>query len=414
MNSLFKIGILIIAGSLGGRLAKRLRFPDVTGYLVAGLLIGPSLLKLLNPQDIESFSVISEFALAAIAFSIGSEFELKTILKIGKDILIIALAEVVGAILLVFLVTYFVFGQSFIFSIILATTAAATAPAATIMVIRQYRAHGPLTGTILPVVALDDALGIMIFGISISIAKLITGSASVSFLQIIGAPSIEVIGSLVLGLLLGSILTYIANRAKSREGLLSMILASITIGSGLASYLTFSPLLTCMMLGATVVNLSEKSNRVFSVINDFTTPVYLLFFALAGAGLDLRAFFGVGALGIGYVLARAGGKILGAYTGARISDADTVVTKYLGLSLIPQGGVSIGLTMLIRKELPQFSGTITTIVLFSVLVYEILGPILTQIAIHKAGEVGGLDKLDKLDKQKPDSDIVLTSTENLG
>ena len=414
MNSLFKIGILIIAGSLGGRLAKRLRFPDVTGYLVAGLLIGPSLLKLLNPQDIESFSVISEFALAAIAFSIGSEFELKTILKIGKDILIIALAEVVGAILLFFLVTYFVFGQSFIFSIILATTAAATAPAATIMVIRQYRAHGPLTGTILPVVALDDALGIMIFGISISIAKLITGSASVSFLQIIGAPSIEVIGSLVLGLLLGSILTYIANRAKSREGLLSMILASITIGSGLASYLTFSPLLTCMMLGATVVNLSEKSNRVFSVINDFTTPVYLLFFALAGAGLDLRAFFGVGALGIGYVLARAGGKILGAYTGARISDADTVVTKYLGLSLIPQGGVSIGLTMLIRKELPQFSGTITTIVLFSVLVYEILGPILTQIAIHKAGEVGGLDKLDKLDKQKPDSDIVLTSTENLG
>jgi len=414
LNSLFKIGILIIAGSLGGRLAKRLRFPDVTGYLVAGLLIGPSLLKLLNPQDIESFSVISEFALAAIAFSIGSEFELKTILKIGKDILIIALAEVVGAILLVFLVTYFVFGQSFIFSIILATTAAATAPAATIMVIRQYRAHGPLTGTILPVVALDDALGIMIFGISISIAKLITGSASVSFLQIIGAPSIEVIGSLVLGLLLGSILTYIANRAKSREGLLSMILASITIGSGLASYLTFSPLLTCMMLGATVVNLSEKSNRVFSVINDFTTPVYLLFFALAGAGLDLRAFFGVGALGIGYVLARAGGKILGAYTGARISDADTVVTKYLGLSLIPQGGVSIGLTMLIRKELPQFSGTITTIVLFSVLVYEILGPILTQIAIHKAGEVGGLDKLDKLDKQKPDSDIVLTSTENLG
>ena len=122
----------------------------------------------------------------------------------------------------------------------------------------------------------------------------------------------------------------------------------------------------------------------------------------------------MGALGIGYVLARAGGKILGAYTGARISDADTVVTKYLGLSLIPQGGVSIGLTMLIRKELPQFSGTITTIVLFSVLVYEILGPILTQIAIHKAGEVGGLDKLDKLDKQKPDSDIVLTSTENLG
>ncbi len=408
MNSLFKIGILIITGGIGGRLARRFEFPDVTGYLVAGLFIGPSLLGLLDPQDIDSFSVISEFALAAIAFSIGSEFELKTILKIGKDIVTIALAEVIGAILLVFLAAYYMFDQTFMFSIILATTAAATAPAATIMVIRQYRARGPLTNTILPVVALDDALGIMVFGISISIAKLTTGAESVSILQIIGAPLIEVLGSLVLGLLLGSILTYIANRARNQEELLAMILASITIGSGLASYLTLSPLLTCMMLGATIVNMMEKSNRVFSVINDFTTPVYLLFFVLAGAGLDLKALFGVGALGIGYVLARAGGKMFGAYIGARAVDADETVAKYLGLSLIPQGGVSIGLTMLIRQELPQLSDTITTIVLFSVLIYEILGPVLTKIAIHKAGEVGGLDEPDK---QKPDSDRVVTSTE---
>lgn len=409
MNSLFKIGILIIAGSLGGRLARRLKLPNVTGYLVAGLFVGPSLLKLLNPQDIESFSVISEFALAAIAFSIGSEFELKTILKIGKDIFVIALAEVIGAILLVFLVTYYVFDQTFILSIVLATISASTAPAATVMVIRQYRAYGPLTNTILPVVALDDALGIMAFGISISIAKLITGSTTASFLQMISAPFIEILGSFVLGLVLGTILTYIANRASSQEELLAMILALITIGSGLANYLTLSPLLTCMMLGATVVNLMEKSNRVFLVINDFTTPVYLLFFALAGAGLNLKILLSVGALGIGYIFARVGGKMLGASIGAKAVNAKAVVARYLGLSLIPQGGVAIGLSILVRKELPQFSDTITTVVLFGVLVYEIFGPILTKIAIHKAGEAGGLDEPNK---QNPSSTVVLTPTEN--
>lgn len=395
MDFLFKIGILIIVGTIGGRLARHFKLPNVTGYLVAGLFIGPSILKLLNPQDIKSFSVISEIALAAIAFSIGSEFELKNILKVGKNIFVIALAEVIGAILLVFLVTYYVFDQAFALSIVLATMSAATAPAATIMIIRQYRAHGPLTSTILPVVALDDALGIMAFGIAISVAKLTTGSATASFLQMISTPFIEILGSLVLGFILGIVLTYIANRASSQEELLAMVLALIAIGSGLANYLALSPLLTCMMLGATIVNLMEKSNRVFLVINDFTTPIYLLFFALAGAGLNLKILLSVGALGIGYILARAGGKMLGAAIGAKAVNAEAVITKYLGLALLPQGGVSIGLSIIVIKELPQFSDTITTIILFSVLVYEIFGPILAKIAIHKAGETGGLDKLNK-------------------
>lgn len=395
MDFLFKIGIVIIVGIIGGRLARHFKLPNVTGYLVAGLFIGPSIFKLLNSQDIETFTIVSEIALAAIAFSIGSEFELKSMLKVGKSIFVITLAEVVGAILLVFLVMYFLFDQSPVFSIVIATMSAATAPAATIMVIRQYRAHGPLTNTILPVVALDDALGIMAFGIAMSIAKLVTGSATTSFFQMVSAPFIEIVGSLILGFILGAALTYVANRASSQEELLAMVLAAVIIGAGIANFLNLSPLLTCMMVGATLVNLMEKSNRVFLVINDFTSPIYLMFFTLAGAGLDLKVLLGVGALGIAYIIARAAGKMLGASLGARAVNAEAAVKKYLGLALLPQGGVSIGLSMIVRKELPQFSEAIVTVILFSVLVYEVSGPIFAKIAIDKAGEANGLDKIKK-------------------
>jgi len=200
MDLLLKISIVLFVGILGGRLAKRLSLPNVTGYLVAGLFIGPSFFKLITDHDVQTFSIINEIALAAIAFSIGSEFELKDLLKVGKNIVIITLAEALGAMLLVFIVTHYIFDQSFVFSIVIASMSAATAPAATIMVIKQYKANGPLTKTILPVVAIDDAVGIMAFGVAISIAKLSIGATDSSFLQMIGHPLIEIIGSLLLGL----------------------------------------------------------------------------------------------------------------------------------------------------------------------------------------------------------------------
>lgn len=392
MDLLLKIGIVIITGILGGKLAKRFNLPNVTGYLVAGLFIGPSFLKLISEGDIGSYSIINDIALAAIAFSIGSEFELKDMLKVGKGILVITAAEVIGAIVVVFLTTYYIFDQSFVFSIVIASMSAATAPAATIMVMRQYKASGPLTRAILPVVALDDALGIMAFSLAISIAKISLGTTSVSLLNIIGAPLIEIFGSLVLGFVIGMILTYVANRASNKEELLAMVLAAIAAGTGVANLLALSPLLTCMMIGATLVNLMHNSNRVFTAINDFTTPIYLLFFTLAGASLNLGILIQVGALGVGYIISRATGKILGAYLGAKSVKADEVVVKYLGLALLPQGGISIGLSMIVRQELPQFSVAITTIIMFSVLVYEVSGPIFAKIAIEKAGEINGLEK----------------------
>ncbi len=395
MDLLLKISIVLFVGVIGGRLAKYLKLPNVTGYLVAGLFIGASFLGTITEQDMASFSIVNEVALATIAFSIGSEFVLKDMLKVGSSILIITIAEAIGAVILVFIVTYYGFNQSFAFSIVIASMSAATAPAATMMVIRQYKAHGPLTRTILPVVAIDDAVGIMLFGLAMSLAKISIDSTSHSFLQMISAPIIEILGSLLLGFLLGAILTFAANRAKSKEELLSTVLASIAASTGLANLLNLSPLLTCMMLGATLVNLMHNSNRVFTLITDFTPPIYLLFFTLAGASLDLGILAQVGALGVGYVIARATGKILGAFLGAKAVNADDAVVKYLGLSLLPQGGVSIGLSIIVRQELPQFAAAITTVILFSVLVYEISGPILAKIAIEKAGEVNGLNKVSK-------------------
>ncbi|GAA0725684.1 cation:proton antiporter [Clostridium malenominatum] len=392
MNLLFKLSIVLLVGVLGGRLAKHFKLPNVTGYLIAGLFIGSSFFNLIGEAELQSLSIVNEVALAAIAFSIGSEFVLKDMLKVGKDILIITLAEAIFAVLLVFLVTFYIFNQSFAFSIVIAAMSAATAPAATMMVINQYKAHGPLTKTILPVVAIDDAVGIMLFGIAMSMAKLSTGGTSHTFLQMLGGPIIEILGSLLLGFVLGIILTFVANKANSREELLSLVLAAIAASTGIANMLKLSPLLTCMMVGATLVNLMQKSNRVFSLMNDFTPPIYLIFFTLAGAGLNLKILFQVGSLGLGYILARAGGKMLGAYLGAKAVNADEAVVKYLGLSLLPQGGVSIGLSIIVRQELPQFSVGITTVILFSVFVYEISGPILAKIAIEKAGEVNGLQR----------------------
>lgn len=389
MNLLFKICVVLVVGAIGGKIAQYFKLPNVSGYLVAGLFLGPSFTKYISGADIESFSVISELALAIIAFSIGSEFIIKDMLKLGKSIVIITLAEVVGAIALVFSVMYFGFNQPFAFSIVIASMSAATAPAATLLVIKQFNAKGPLTKTILPVVALDDVFGIIAFGIAMSLARLSIGNAEVSLFQMFNGPFIEIGGSILLGLGLGIILAFIAKRSSSRDELQVMSLAAIGIATGLSSVWGFSPLLTCIMMGTTLVNMLHKSKRVFDAISDFSTPVYVLFFTLAGASLDLGILSTVGLMGIAYILARAGGKVLGAWLGAKSVQAEEVIQKYLGLALLPQGGISIGLIVLVRQQLPEYAMAISTIIMFSVLIYEVSGPIFAKIAIEKAGEIDG-------------------------
>lgn len=391
MNVLLKLGVILIVGLLGGKIARLFKLPNVSGYLVAGLLLGTSFFKIVSPADVDAFAVISEVALAIIAFSIGSEFLLKDMRKLGKSIVVITLLEVIGAVAVVFSTMYFGFKQPFAFSIVIASMSAATAPAATLLVMRQYRARGPLTSTVLPVVALDDVFGIMAFGIAMSVARLSMGS-NLSLLQMLVQPGVEIFGSLALGAVLGLGLWWLSRGAADRDELQGISLAAIAVATGLANHFHLSPLLTCITMGTALVNLQPNSARVFGSVNDFAAPVYVLFFALAGASLDLGILMKVGVMGVFYIFARAAGKMIGAAAGAKMVNAHPNVTKYLGLALLPQGGISIGLSVLVRQLLPEYAPAITTIIMFSVLIYEVTGPIFAKIAIAKAGEINGMDK----------------------
>ena len=396
LNIILKISIILVVGFIFGKGAKLLKLPSVSGYLIAGLLLGPSLFNFVSSEEAESFEIISEITLSFIAFGIGSEFMMKDIIQMGKKIAIITLAEVVGAIAVVFSVMYFIFNQDFAFSIVIASMSAATAPAATIMVIRQYRAYGPVTKTILPVVALDDVFGIIAFGVAISVAKILVSGAEFSIFKIISVPAYEIFGSLFLGLILGIVLSLLTKKIDPKDELQIKTIFFVGIATGLSKVLDFSPLLTNIMMGAVLANLRAFSNRSFSAVNDFVPIFYILFFTIAGAALDLKILYSVGLIGAAYIVARASGKILGAFVGAKWVKAEPQVQKYLGIALLPQGGISIGLSVIVMQQLPMYSVQITTIIMASVLFYETLGPIFAKISIHKAGEINVLPDINEL------------------
>ncbi len=313
----------------------------------------------------------------------------------------------VGAIFVVYTLMYYIFNQPFAFSIVIASMSAATAPAATLLVIKQYKAHGPLTKTILPVVALDDVFGIVAFGIAMSLATLTTGQETFSIYSMIVDPLVEIGGSLILGLIMGVLLVAVAKKSRGRDELQVITLVAIGIATGLSNLLKLSPLLTCIVMGTVLVNLKKNSKRVFDSVDGFVSPVYVLFFTLAGASLDLSILLSVGIIGIGYVIARAAGKMIGAWAGAKSVKADPAVTKNLGYALFPQGGISIGLLVIVRQQLPEYAAAISTIIMFSVLIYEVTGPIFAKLAIQKAGEINGLS--NKEEQQKKNQKFLQTT-----
>jgi len=396
MNMILKISIILIVGFIFGKGAKLLKLPSVSGYLIAGLILGPSFFDFVSRAEATQLEFISELTLSFIAFGIGSEFMMKDIMQMGKKITVITLAEVVGAISVVFSVMYFIFNQDFAFSLVIASMSAATAPAATIMVIRQYRAYGPVTKTILPVVALDDVFGIMAFGIALSIAKILVSNDSFTVLKIVSVPLIEIFGSLLLGLALGAILSLLTRRTDPKDELQIKTLFFVGLAIGLSMLLHLSPLLTNIMMGATLANLRSYASRSFSSINDFVPVFYILFFTLAGASLDLSILYSVGLIGAAYIVARATGKILGAWIGSVSVKAEPTIRKYLGFALLPQGGISIGLSVLVMQQLPIYAVEITTIIMASVLFYETLGPIFAKISIQKAGEINLLPTIEEV------------------
>lgn len=388
MHSLFYAGIILIAGLLLGKVVSYIKLPEVTGYLIAGVLIGPSILGIVPFEAASNLTIISEVALGFIAYSIGSEFNFAHMKKMGRRIITITIFEALGAVILINLSMIFIFNKPVPFSIVLGAIAAATAPAATLMVIRQYKAKGPLVDTLLPIVAMDDAVGIIVFGISITIAKsLLQTSANLSIATVIFTPFIEIILALVLGIGIGIILSIVANKAHGADQLLCITIAAIFVAVGIAEKLEASPLLVCMSIGAAVTNVVPNNKRVLSIIDRFTPPVFIGFFTLAGVELNIAVLKEVGLIGLGYVLIRMLGKILGASIGSKLAQAPPTVQKYLGFTLIPQAGVAIGLAMVAETVLPAPLGSeIRTIILAATVVYELIGPLMTKIAIFRAGE----------------------------
>lgn len=377
---------MLVAALFAGKIVKQLKLPNVTGYLVIGLLIGPNCLKVLNEEMLASMSIVTEFALGCIAFAIGAEFKISFLKKIGKAPIIIGVLEGLGAVMVVDCVMLCL-GYDVTFSLAMGAIASATAAASTLMIVKQYKSKGPVTNTLLPVVALDDAVALVMFGLSMAAANVIKSHGSAPIGQLLLHPLKEIFGGLLFGFVLGIIMVYMVNLYTGRGNRLAITIMMICLCVGVSDMVGFSSLLACMMLSMVFVNLSKHRTKIYEPLERITPPIYMMFFIVSGASLDVTILASVGVVGVIYVVGRVVGKAIGAFAGAKISKAPDVVCKWLGLTLVPQEGVAIGLATSAAATLPEYGSRIRTIILCGVVVYELIGPIITKTALKMAGEI---------------------------
>ncbi len=376
----------MIAGLLLTRVVKLPQLPNVTGYLIAGLLIGPYCFKFISSEALEALDMITVAALGFIAFSIGSEFKLSHLKAIGGKILIITACEALGAVILVDVVVI-ALGFPIPMALCLGAIAAATAPAATLLVVRQYHAKGELTSTLLPVVAMDDAIGLMAYALSVSVAKMIQNGEAFNLMATIITPLLEILLSLGIGAIIGAVVALSNRFFQSKASRLTISIAAVLLGVGLAQQFDLSSLLLCMAIGASYVNLRNDAVQTLEQADAWTPPLFMLFFVLSGAELNITVLPSLGVIGAVYIITRVIGKYFGAYIGCTISKASHKIRKYLGLSLIPQAGVAIGISQLVVRELPQYGASIQAVILCATLIYELVGPVITKYSLIKAGEI---------------------------
>lgn len=418
MHSLLLIATALLAGLAMSRLAKLLKLPAVTGYLVAGIIIGPCCLGLLNISglgftslaELKSLDILSETALGFIAFSIGNEFRLAQLKQIGKAATIVGIVQAVVATIVtdIALILIHLARPDLVtvpVAITLGAIASATAPAATLMVVRQYKAKGELTSILLPVVALDDAVGLVIFAVSFGVAKALK-SGSVDVISVVVEPLVEICCSLALGAVMGLLLTFAERffHSNSKRMSLSVAFVFITVSIAMNKFtvwgvnVSFSSLLVCMMLGTVFCNCCDFSPELMDKTERWTAPLNILFFVLSGAELDLTVFKSIAVVGVGvaYIIARSVGKYIGANESCRLAKCSPNVRKYLGVTLLPQAGVALGMSLTV-ESIGAEGVFIRNIVLFAVLVYELFGPLLTKIALTKAGDISAEGATDARD-----------------
>jgi len=380
------VAIALAAALAGSKLAKVSRLPNVTGYLVLGILFGPYCFNILHQDSLKTFSIVTDVALVFIAFTIGAEFELKFLKKVGKAPVIIGVLEGLTATILVDVILLCI-GTEVPMALCIGAIASATAAASTMMVVKQYKCRGPLTNTLLPVVAIDDAVALICYGISLAIAKLVSGGVGDNVAFSIAKPFIEIIVSLLFGAVLGFALSLLCKLFTGRGNRLACTLAVLFLCLSICDKFDLSTLLACMMLGAVFANASSVSDKIFEPVDRLTPPIYMVFFILSGASLNIRIIPTLGIIGVIYVVFRVVGKSLGAYLGASICKCEPTVKKWMGLTLIPQEGVAIGLATLAENAFPEYGQTIKTVVLCGIIIYELIGPMVTKFALKKAGEI---------------------------
>ena len=410
METLLSISIALCAGLLVSRFVKPLKMPAVTGYLIAGILIGPYCLGKLGVSglgfttmaEVKALSLFNDVALGFIAFAIGNEFRLSQLRHTGRQATVIGIFQALVAAVLVDVVLvalhHFVLGDALPLAdaITLGAIATATAPAATLMVVRQYKAKGKLTDLLLPIVALDDAVGLIVFAVSFGVAKAIN-FGNFDMTSILVEPILEIILSLVLGFVMGSIFSAAEKYFKSNSKRLSLSITFVimTVALSMIEFevggvkIGFSSLLVCMMLGTVFCNVCNFSEEIMGKTDRWTAPLFILFFVLSGAELELGVFKDVSVVCIGaaYIVARSVGKYVGAGVSAKLVHCEPMIQKYLGITLLPQAGVALGMSVTVAQTLGESGAMVRNIVLFGVLIYELVGPTLTRIALTRAGDI---------------------------
>lgn len=404
MINLLYLAVAMAGGLALSRVMKLVNLPNVTGYLIAGILIGPYAANIINKESIESLKIITTIALGFIAFSIGGEFKLTYLKKLGKSIVIITIVQALATVIIVIAAMLLIPGESNVRiprALLLGAIASATAPAATLLVVRQYKARGPVTDTLLPVTAFDDAVGLMIFSICFALAEVFAVGSALTVEAVLLNPLREIGLSLLVGGIMGAVLALMMKFFHSNANRLCLTLASVFACVALSELWELSSLLTCMMLGAVLANMRRDSLNILTLTDDWTPGLFMLFFVLSGAELDFSILATVGLAGIVYIVSRSLGKYGGAFLGAAISKADPNVRKYLGITLLPQAGVAIGMAQMVAASpsLTNVAPQVVTVALFATLVYELVGPILTKAALTKAGEIQKQPKLPKKNVQ---------------
>ena len=410
METLLSIAVALCAGLLISRFVKPLKLPAVTGYLIAGILIGPYCLGKLGvpglgfstTADVKALSLFNDVALGFIAFAIGNEFRLSQLRETGKQATVIGIFQALTATLMVDLLLiglhFFILGDSISVAdaIVLGAIATATAPAATLMVVRQYKAKGELTDLLLPIVALDDAVGLIVFAVSFGIAKAIN-CGNYDMVSILVEPLLEIVFSILLGFVMGGVFSAAEKYFKSNSKRLSLSIAFVILTVALSMMefevggvkIGFSSLLVCMMLGTVFCNVCDFSADMMDKTDKWTSPLYILFFVLSGAELELDVFSNPSVIVIGlvYIFARAFGKWMGASISSKCMKCSPSVQKWLGITLLPQAGVALGMSVTVAQTLGADGELIRNIVLFGVLIYELIGPAMTRIALIHSGDI---------------------------